>query len=815
MSASSRQFCTVGVQHRRLDGEVRRVSVRVDGVVQGVGFRPTVFVLAEELGLSGFVLNDARGVLVEVEGPRRAVARFIDELPGRAPPLARIEGLGVADVPVVGEGGFTIRPSPQGGAPEALVSADTATCADCLRELLDPADRRHRYPFVNCTNCGPRFTIVEGVPYDRSRTTMAGFVMCARCQAEYDDPRDRRFHAQPNACPDCGPQARLVAADAAGGASSRQLFPPIGNNRPLDAVAAAAALLRDGAIVAVKGIGGYHLACLAGDQHAVATLRARKHREDKPFAVLVADVVAARALVMLGDEEAALLASPARPIVLAARREGAAVAAAVAPGLRELGVVLPYTPLHHLLARDVGAPLVLTSGNVSDEPIAFRDQDAHARLGTIADALLVHDRPIHTRTDDSVARVVRGAPMVLRRSRGWVPGSLALPVAAERPILAVGAELKSTFCVVKGVRAWVSHHIGDLSNAETLASFRLGVADFQRLFDVHPEVVAHDLHPDLLSTSEALARDGVQLVGVQHHHAHLAACLAEHGRTDHAVGAIYDGVGLGTDGTAWGGELLVGDLCGFERVGALLPVALPGGDRAAREPWRMACAWLVAAGAPEDIPPALAGRVEPATWRAVQGLCVSGFRAPPTTSMGRLFDAVAALCGLHPVTTHEGQAAIALEAAVDPAERGSYELPFAETAQPGAPRWTLDARPTVLAVATDVEAGVGVGVVAARFHAAVATATAAACERVAREAAVAPAVLSGGVFQNRRLLEATAAQLERRGLEAVVPRRIPPNDGGISFGQAAIAAATTVRAPAAEGAPSCHPQLGPPAPEVV
>jgi len=780
--------------------------VRVDGVVQGVGFRPAVFLLAEELGLSGFVLNDARGVLIEVEGPPEAVTRFVDELPGRAPPLARIEGLGVADVPVVGGGGFTIRPSPLGGAPEALVSPDTATCADCLHELLDPADRRHRYPFINCTNCGPRFTIVEGVPYDRSRTTMAGFVMCSRCQAEYDDPRNRRFHAQPNACPDCGPRARLVGAEAAGAASSGRFTSVKEANRPLDAVAAAAALLRDGAIVAVKGIGGYHLACLAGDEQAVATLRARKHREDKPFAVLVADVDAARALVVLGDDEAALLTSPARPIVLARRsiegvdathsidqRRGSDVAAAVAPGLRELGVVLPYTPLHHLLARDVGAPLVLTSGNVSDEPIAFRDEDAHDRLASIADAFLVHDRPIHTRTDDSVARVVRGAPMVLRRSRGWVPDSLALPVAAPRPILAVGAELKSTFCVAKGARAWVSHHIGDLSNAETLASFRLGVADFQRLFDVHPEVVAHDLHPDLLSTGEALARDGVQLVGVQHHHAHLGACLAEHGRTGPAVGAIYDGVGLGSDGTAWGGELLVGDLCGFERVGALLPVALPGGDRAARQPWRMACAWLVAAGASEDVPPAvLTGRVETATWRAVQRLCLSGFQAPPTTSMGRLFDAVAALCGLHPVSTHEGQAAIALEAAADPAERESYELPLADAtaAEPGAPRWTLDARPTVLAVAADIAAGVGVGVVSTRFHAAVATATATACEHAAQEAGLATVVLSGGVFQNRRLLEATGAELERRGLEVLVPRRIPPNDGGISFGQAAIAAAT-------------------------
>ncbi|MDQ3631709.1 MAG: carbamoyltransferase HypF, partial [Actinomycetota bacterium] len=690
----------------------RRIAVRVDGVVQGVGFRPAVFRLAEELGVGGFVLNDARGVLVEVEGAPEAVTRFVDELPGRAPPLARIEGLEVADLTLVGECDFTIRASPLGGAPDALVSPDTATCADCLRELLDPGDRRHRYPFVNCTNCGPRFTIVLGVPYDRPRTTMAGFAMCSRCQAEYDDPRDRRFHAQPNACPDCGPQARLVSAADARDASNRRFDPLDGSNRQLDAVADAAALLRDGAILAVKGIGGYHLACLAADERAVATLRARKHREDKPFAVLVADVAAARELVELDTAEEALLTSPARSIVLARRHgrrsiecadvthsidrlppAGAGVAAAVAPGLLDLGVVLPYTPLHHLLARDVGAPLVLTSGNVSEEPIAFRDEDAYERLQSIADAFLVHDRPIHTRTDDSVVRIVRGGPMVLRRSRGWVPGSLELPVPAERPILAVGAELKSTFCVAKGSRAWVSHHIGDLSNLETLESFRSGIADFERLFDVLPEVVAHDLHPDLLSTSEARARGGVELVGVQHHHAHLAACLAEHGSAEPAIGAIYDGVGLGSDGTAWGGELLVGDLRGFERAGALLPVALPGGDRAAREPWRMACAWLVAAGAPEDVPPALAGRIEPATWHAVRRLCVSGFRAPPTTSMGRLFDAVAALCGLHPVSTHEGQAAIALEAAADPGERGTYELELTdavgkgEAIGTGAPRW--------------------------------------------------------------------------------------------------------------------------------
>ncbi len=753
----------------------RRVRARVEGTVQGVGFRPFVHRLAGELTLAGWVGNDERGVVLEVEGAPEAVEDFLHRLRAQAPPLAQVERVLTEGVPATGVPGFTIAPSRAGGAANAPVAPDAATCADCLAELLDPADRRYRYPFTNCTDCGPRFTIVLGVPYDRPRTTMAAFVMCAACQAEYDDPRDRRFHAQPNACPACGPRARLVGdADGAPGEA------------PGDAVAAAAALLRSGGIVAVKGLGGYHLACLAGDEGAVARLRARKHREDKPFAVLVADVAAARSLVELSEVESALLESAARPIVLAARREDAEVAAAVAPGLRELGVVLPYTPLHHLLARDVAAPLVLTSGNLSDEPIAFRDEDARARLAPIADAFLLHDRPIHTRTDDSVARVVHGAPMVLRRSRGWVPDALRLPVPAARPILAVGAELKSTFCVARGARAWVSHHIGDLANVETLGSFEEGIADFQRLFDVTPEVVAHDLHPDLLSTSAALARDGVELLGVQHHHAHLAACLAEHGSAQRAVGAIYDGVGLGTDGTAWGGELLVGDLRAFERVGALLPVALPGGDRAAREPWRMACAWLVAAGASEEVPPALAGHVDGAKWDAVRRLCVSGFRAPPTTSMGRLFDAVAALCGLHPVATHEGQAAIALEAAHDSAERGAYELPIVD----GETTWTLDARPTVLAVAADVAARVPVGIVAARFHAGVASATAGACERAARDAGVSAAVLSGGVFQNRRLLEAAAAELERRGLEVLVPRRVPPNDGGISFGQAAIAAAT-------------------------
>ena len=729
-----------------------RVRARVEGTVQGVGFRPYVYRLASELGCSGHVLNDARGVVVEVEADTKSVERFLARLPAEAPPLARIERVAAESVPVTGETGFAIRASPPGGEPSAAVTADTATCAECLEELFDPADRRHRYPFVNCTNCGPRFTIVRGVPYDRPLTTMAGFTMCPACAAEYEDPLDRRFHAQPNACPECGPRARLVGSDAE------------------DAVAAAASALRDGAILAVKGVGGYHLACRADDEAAVAALRARKHREDKPFALMAPTVVAARALVALGPAEEDLLVSGARPIVLAPRRPDAPVAAAVAPGAPELGVMLPYSPLHHLLLADVGAPLVLTSGNVSDEPIAYTDDDALERLAPIADGFLVHDRPIQTRTDDSVVRVVDERPLVLRRSRGYVPDSIGLPVTAARHVLACGAELKSTFCVAKGARAWVGHHIGDLQNYETLRSFVAGVAHFEALFAVKPEVVAHDLHPEYLSTKVALERDGVDLVGVQHHHAHLAACLAEHGETGPALGAIYDGTGYGTDGTVWGGELLRGDLCGFERVGSLFAVRMPGGEAAIRQPWRMACAWTQAAGV--EAPAALAARPG---WDEVSALARTGVASPLTSSVGRLFDAVAALCGLRSEITYEGQAAIELEAACDAAERGAYAFGPA-----------LDARPTVAAVVDDIARGTDAGVIAARFHNALAAATA----RALLEHGPDTVVLSGGVFANRCLLSRTRALLGEAGVRVLVPERLPPGDGGISYGQAAVAAAS-------------------------
>jgi hydrogenase maturation protein HypF len=763
----------------------RRVRVRVHGTVQGVGFRPYVHRLAGELGLAGFVLNDAHGVLLEAEGDAVAVRGFLERLAPDAPPLAVVEGVAVEDRRPTGVGDFEIRPSPRGERADAPVTADSATCGDCLAELTDPAGRRYRYPFINCTNCGPRFTIVRGVPYDRPLTTMAGYEMCADCRAEYEDPADRRFHAQPNACPRCGPSVTLVSGAARIAAHSA------GD----DAVRSAAAALRDGRIVAVKGIGGFHLACRADDENAVAALRARKHREDKPFALMAPSVDAAARLVLLGAAESELLRGPQRPIVLAARRPGARVAESVAPGALELGVMLPYSPLHHLLLADTSLDaLVMTSGNASEEPIAYRDADALERLGGIADLLLVHDRPIETRTDDSVVRVVAAPggprPLFLRRSRGYVPASLPLPDPVGAPLLACGAELKNTFCLARGRRAWVGHHIGDLSNYETLLSFAEGIEHFQRLFAVAPEVVAHDLHPEYLSTKYALAREGAQLVGVQHHHAHLAACLAEHGESRSAVGAIFDGSGYGSDGAVWGGELLVGDLSDFRRAGHLLSVRLPGGERAIRQPWRMACAWVEAArtaGLPQcgpEIPPALRGRVHERTWVQVSGLARTGLSSPPTTSMGRLFDAVAALCGLRTAINYEGQAAIELEAACEPDEHGSYPIELRDQED----LLVIDPRETIQAVCSDVDRGVSAGRIATRFHAAVAGVTVEACARLASAHGTDLIVLSGGVFQNRRLLETVAGGLGDAGLRVLMPERLPIGDGGISFGQAAVAA---------------------------
>ncbi len=787
-----------------------RTRVRVEGTVQGVGFRPFVYRIAYEEGLAGHVLNDERGVLLEAEGDPIAVARFVSRLSAEAPPLAVVERVRSDSLEVRGERGFRIVQSARNGTADAPVAPDTATCADCLAELLDPADRRHRYPFVNCTNCGPRFTIVRDVPYDRPLTTMSGFAMCDDCRREYEDPLDRRFHAQPNACPVCGPRVSLIAAvGSPGRAADRSPLQP-GEGAP-DPVAALADRLAAGAIAAVKGIGGYHLVCDAGHERAVAALRSRKHREDRPFALMVADIEAAQRLVHADEAELGLLASPARPIVLAPRASGAPVAPSVAPGAPELGVMLPYSPLHHLLIRDFAAAtggsghaLVMTSGNVSDEPIAYRDEDALQRLARIADIFLLHDREIETRTDDSVVRAVRvdgaaageeetgrgGRTLTLRRSRGYVPAPIALPTEAVRPLLACGAEQKNTFCLAKGRRAWVGHHIGDLEHFATLEAFRTGIEHFERLFAVAPELVVHDLHPNYLSTTYALEREGVEHLGVQHHHAHLAACLAEHGMQGPAVGAIFDGTGYGLDGTVWGGELLVGDLTRFDRAATLHPVRMPGAAAAIRQPWRMAHAWLAeATGMTQPpLPAALERRVDPRRWEAMASVGASADVSPVTSSMGRLFDAVGAICGTAPEVSYEGQAAVELEAlACGAAARGATAR-YTIAIRPGEPL-TLDPRPAVGEIAADLAAGVDPAIVANGFHDAVATATVATTVALALPRGLDTAVLSGGVFQNRLLLQRTVAGLEHAGLRVLYPQRLPPNDGGLSFGQAAIAAA--------------------------
>jgi hydrogenase maturation protein HypF len=715
-----------GLQVRH-DSVVERRRLRVTGIVQGVGFRPFVHRLAHRHDLAGFVLNDGQGVLIEVEGPGPALTAFAEDVRLRAPQLARVDDIAADPMPTQGERGFAIRTStPTGGA--ALIPADVATCGDCLRELFDPGDRRYRYPFINCTQCGPRFTIVRNVPYDRPLTTMAGFEMCAACRHEYEDPGDRRYHAEPVCCPACGPALSL----------------PV--ERAVD-------LLREGAIVAVKGLGGYHLACDAANDDAVACLRSRKLRDDKPFAVMTDTP---ETLAAMAEDEAELLRSPRRPIVLVRRRPGAVVKS-VAPGTDWLGLLLPYTPLQHLLLHDFGGPLVMTSGNRSDEPIAYTDDDARDRLRGIADAFLAHDRPIHRRCEDSVVR--RAFP--IRRSRGYVPDDLPLPMPAARPLIAVGGELKSTFCVIRAGKAFLSPHLGDLHSEESYRAFRNDLALYLNMLDLRPEVIAHDLHPEYLSTRWALEQDA-EPVGVQHHHAHAAACLAEHGEVGPALALVFDGTGYGTDGTLWGGELLLCDLREFHRLAHLTPVPLPGGEAAIREPWRTAASHLELAGRP----------VPWAAWETVRASL--GVNAPMSSGMGRLFDAVAALVGVRERVTYEGQAAIELEQLAGDAIADPYAWTFGDGAR------------LVALVHDDLKAGRPRPQIAAAFHETVAAGAAAACAAVGEPRTV---VLTGGTFQNLRLLDSTRARLKSAGFRVLSHRLVPPNDGGLSYGQAAVATA--------------------------
>jgi len=752
-----------------------RLRVRVVGVVQGVGFRPFVSAVAVSLGLTGFVGNDSTGVFAEVEGAPEAVQALVAALTRRPPPLARVESVSTEPRPPRGGVGFAIVESEQRAGRDALVTADAGTCEDCLAEIRDPTARRFGYPFTNCTNCGPRYTIVRQIPYDRVNTTMAGFTMCPQCQAEYDDPADRRFHAQPVCCPACGPQLRLV-----GGVTG-----DLPGDLPGDPMAAAAQLLAAGGVVAVKGLGGYHLAVDARNETAVAALRGRKHREDRPFAVMVADLPAARLLCEVDETQARLLTSPARPIVLLARRSGTRLARSVAPGTAELGLLLPYTPLHHLLLAAHGGPLVMTSGNTSDEPIAYDDSDAGRRLSGIADAFLTHDRPIQTRVDDSVVRVLRDRPQVLRRSRGYAPDPLLLPWEFPRQVLACGPELKNTFCLARGRYAFVSHHIGDLENYETLTSYVEGIAHLRGLFGIDPEVLAYDLHPEYLSTKHAFEQTGVELVAVQHHHAHIASCLADNGVAGPVIGVAFDGLGMGPDGTLWGGEVLVADLVGFERVAHLEPVPMPGGARAVRQPWRMAASYLDLAW-PDGPPAGLAVvRRHGRQWADVLAVTRAGINAPLTSSVGRLFDAVAALLDVRDEVTYEGQAAIELERLADPAEQGAYDVGVEEADGVG----RVGGAGLVRSVVADRLSGTSAAVVAARLHNSLARTVVALCGRVRTQRGLDTVALSGGVFQNVLLHDRCVSGLQATGFTVLTHFRVPTNDGGISLGQAAVAGA--------------------------
>jgi hydrogenase maturation protein HypF len=739
--------------------------IHITGIVQGVGFRPFVYGLALRYGLKGWVRNTSEGVDIRVDGSTGALESFMTALQAEAPPLAHIDNLTMRECPPDGFATFEIRHSEAILGAAQPISPDIAICADCLRELHDPSDRRYRYPFINCTNCGPRFTIIQDIPYDRPLTTMVDFAMCDACAAEYDDPGDRRFHAQPVACPECGPQVWLEANGERtwGDGAIRQV----------------SALLRQGAILAIKGLGGFHLVCDATNAAAVAELRRRKARPDKPFALMMAHMNQVRAYCEVEAAEEKLLTSPAAPVVLLNRHNpqpSPGIAAEVAPRQRTLGVMLPYTPLHVLLFDANMPPLVMTSGNRSSEPIVTHNQTALEQLASIADAFLMHNRDIHIRTDDSVMRVWRGAELPLRRSRGYVPFPVRLSQAMPS-VLAVGGEMKNTFCLTRDQYGLMSHHIGEMGNYATLQSFEQGIAHFERLFRATPVLIVHDMHPDYMASRYAVSRaeaDGIPRIAVQHHHAHIVSCMVENGLNGErpVIGVCFDGTGYAPDGTIWGGEFLVADYHQFERAAHFKPMPLPGGDASTRKPARIAAAYLYASGLP---PFALLAETEQ---RILCQQIERGINTPLTSSVGRLFDAVSSLLGVCQVATYEGQAAIELEAIVDPQENGSYPLP--ETAH------GIDPTALLSAVIDDLRNGVAAGVIAARFHSSIAQRIAATCQRIAGETGLRDVVLTGGVFQNTTLLARTVPLLEAANLQVYTHRQVPPNDGGLALGQAVI-----------------------------
>jgi hydrogenase maturation protein HypF len=769
---------------------LRRRGVKVRGVVQGVGYRPFVYRLALEEGLAGFIGNDTDGVTIEIEGPEERLEAFLDRLQTEAPPLSRIDSVTVRELAVVGDSGFRIVASEVLGRVSTGIPADAATCPDCLRELLDPRDRRYRYPFLNCTNCGPRFTITRRIPYDRPQTSMAKFTMCPECQREYDDPLNRRFHAQPNACWVCGPRVWLAQTDGSDSASGDE------------AVEQTIQLLTAGKIVAIKGIGGFHLSVDANNQAAVMRLRERKRRYGKPLAVMVRDLEAARLVCVLTAEEEALLLTPARPIVLARRREDCGIADAVAPGIPWLGVYLPYAPLQHLLFADARVrALVMTSANLTEEPIAIDNEEARARLGGIADAFLMHDREILQRCDDSVAAVVDGAPQLIRRARGFVPMGVALPFDTP-PLLAVGGHLKNVFALARGRFAYQSQHLGDLENLTGLEFFKESLDHLMRTFEIEPRTVVHDLHPGYLSTQwakEWAQERSLPLIAVQHHHAHVAGCMAEHGLAGKVIGLALDGTGYGSDGKIWGGEVLIASLAGFERFAHLEYVPMPGGEAAIKEPWRMALGHLSAAGfdvgSAETL--AFAGATENEA-RVLARMMERGVNAPLTSSLGRLFDAVAAVVLRRRVVDYEAQAAIELEGIaldepcelVEPDDVPGYAMELIGGDWDVREPVRMSVAPLWRELVNDLRNDVSKEQIAERFHVGVAEGFVRAVVLARAATGIAQVALSGGCMHNRRLARLLRSGLETEGFEVYQHRNVSPGDGGLSYGQIAVAAAT-------------------------
>jgi len=756
--------------------------ISVHGIVQGVGFRPFVYRLATDLNLKGWVCNTSEDVRIEIEGEREAIEQFCLELRMKAPPLACIEDIAITYHHPVSYKDFEIRGSLATKGKYQLISPDIATCQACLSELLDPNDRRYRYPFINCTNCGPRFTIIDDMPYDRPKTTMRYFQMCPQCQAEYDNPLDRRFHAQPNACPECGPRVELIDNQ--------------GNALPCpDAVASAGQLLRAGKIIAIKGLGGFLLACDASNGKAVKTLRQRKRRSSKPFAIMVTNIDEAKKQCYVSQEEEKLLTSPQSPIVLMKWKESSSVSREVAPNLQYLGAMLPYTPLHHILLRDTQLPLVMTSGNLSEEPIAKDNDEALSRLSGIADNFLVHNRNIYSRYDDSVAIVEKGTSQLIRRARSYAPYPIPLQFGAKQ-VLGCGAEVKNTFCLTRDNYAFLSQHIGDMENIETLEHFADTISLYKRLFHIEPVIIAHDLHPDYLATKYAqeLGNSGIKLIPVQHHHAHIVSCMADNGVQSPVIGVAFDGTGLGSDGRIWGGEFLVADYRNFQRVGHLEYLPLPGGDAATRKPYRIAIAYVLSLlgegalsqGLPvmEDISK---GEIE-----IIRRQIERGLNSPLTSSMGRLFDAISALIGVRGEIDYEGQAAVELEmtaykARPEPNKGTNYEegYPY-HIVESGGIR-IVKLGDLLSAVVEELHQDVSKARISVNFHNTIAQMINQMCQLINSETGINEVALSGGVFQNRLLLNKTVSLLEKDGFQVFTHKQVPCNDGGISLGQAVIA----------------------------